>query len=147
MMDIYSHSTIKKRLPIILTSGTTSMKKPSFVFFGSGPVAAESLQLLMQNFSVEAVVTKPKPAHHRGAFPVLEVAEKFALPVYTVSNRSELSELINGKPFASKLGVLIDFGIIVGRDVIDYFPLGIINGHFSVLPQWRGADPISFAIL
>jgi methionyl-tRNA formyltransferase len=45
------------------------------------------------------------------------------------------------------VGVLIDFGIIVGQDVIDYFPFGIVNSHFSVLPEWRGADPISFAIL
>lgn len=122
------------------------MKDP-VVFFGSGPVAARSLELLAKDTTIEAVVTKPKPAHHRGNFPVLETAEKLHLPVHTVATRSELSELIAGKPFTSKLGVLIDFGIIVGQDTIDYFPLGIVNSHFSILPQWRGADPITFAIL
>src|SRR5262249_45964550 len=39
------------------------------------------------------------------------------------------------------------FGIIVSQKTIDYFPLGIINSHFSLLPQWRGADPITFSIL
>jgi methionyl-tRNA formyltransferase len=117
------------------------------VFFGSGPVAAKSLELLAENFSIEAVVTKPKPTHHKGAFPVLEVSNKLGLSTHTVSNKAELSALFAKQPFASKLGVLIDFGIIVNQDVIDYFPLGIINSHFSLLPQWRGADPITFAIL
>ncbi len=49
--------------------------------------------------------------------------------------------------FASQVAILIDFGIIVSQKVIDTFPLGIINSHFSLLPQWRGADPITFAIL
>jgi methionyl-tRNA formyltransferase len=45
------------------------------------------------------------------------------------------------------VGVVIDYGFIINQDVIDYFPLGIINSHFSLLPEWRGADPITFAIL
>jgi methionyl-tRNA formyltransferase len=117
------------------------------VFFGSGPVAARSLELLVQNFEVEAIVTKPKPANHRGSFPVLDKAKALNLPLVTVSSKAELSTLIANKPFASDLGVLIDFGIIVGQDVIDYFPLGILNSHFSILPDLRGADPITFAIL
>jgi methionyl-tRNA formyltransferase len=124
----------------------TAMQE-TIVFFGSGPVAAKSLSLLAKNFVVEAVVTKPKPEHHRGTFPVIDTAEELGLPIHTVARRTELSELLETAPFSSKLGVLIDFGIIVGQDVIDYFPLGIVNSHFSVLPEWRGADPISFAIL
>lgn len=121
--------------------------KTSILFFGSGPVAAKSLELLAKNFSIEAVVTKPKPAHHRGDFPVIEVAKKLGLTTHTVSNKAELSQLIASKPFKSDLGVLVDFGIIVSQDVIDYFPKGIVNSHFSLLPQWRGADPITFSIL
>ncbi len=117
------------------------------VFFGSGPVAARSLELLLPDFDVIAVVTKPKPPHHKGDFPVITTAEKAGLPFFTVSNRRELSELITAEPFRTKVAILIDFGIIVGQDIIDYFPKGIINSHFSLLPQWRGADPITFAIL
>lgn len=119
----------------------------TFVFFGSGPVAAKSLELLDKNFNIEAVVTKPKPDHHKGSFPVIEIANKLNIPTKTVANRQELSALISSKPFKSKFGVLVDFGIIVGQDVIDYFPSGIINSHFSILPEWRGADPITFAVL
>lgn len=125
------------------------MKKMSetVAFFGSGPVAAESLRLLQQDFTVEAVITKPRPAHHKGDVPVLGVAEEYGLPVHTVSSKQELKELFAGRPVSSKLAILIDFGIIVPQPVIDYFPLGIINSHFSLLPEWRGADPITFSIL
>lgn len=112
----------------------------SVVFFGSGPVAAKSLELLSKNFVIEAIITKPTTFEQ-----MTSVAKK--APVYSVSTRAELDELIASRSFQSNLGVLIDFGIIVSQAVIDYFPLGIINSHFSILPQWRGADPISFAIL
>lgn len=124
-----------------------SQKSKTVIFFGSGPVAAKSLELLVRHTPVEAVVTKPRPAHHRGDVPVLRVAEKIGLPVYTPTNKQALSELFAQKPVSSELGIVIDYGIIIAQDVIDYFPLGIINSHFSLLPEWRGADPISYAIL
>lgn len=117
------------------------------VFFGSGPVAAASLRLLAASFTIEAVVTKPRAAGHRGSVPVLEVAAELQLPVLTAATKPELTRLIAGHRFASPAAVLIDFGIIVEQAVIDHFPKGIINSHFSLLPEWRGADPISFAIL
>ena len=123
------------------------MKSEKLVFFGNGPVAAASLRLLAQDFAIEAVVTKPKPPHHRGEVPVLAVAGGFKLPVLTAANKQELDQLFDTKPVSSRLAILKDFGIIVSQKVIDYFPLGIVNSHFSILPQWRGADPITFAVL
>lgn len=118
------------------------MTKPSakIVFFGSGPVAKASLDALLQFTEVEAIVTKASTLHEmtRGITDI---------PVHTVQNKSELTQLLATKPFESKLGIIVDFGIIVEQSVIDYFPLGIINSHFSLLPEWRGADPISFSIL
>lgn len=125
------------------------MKKTSktVVFFGSGPVAAKSLALLLENFWVEAVVTKPRAPHHKGSVPVLELAKSKNIPTLTASNRQELDKLITNNSFNSNIAVLIDFGIIVSQKVIDSFPLGIVNSHFSLLPKLRGADPITFAIL
>ncbi|HRF28852.1 MAG TPA: methionyl-tRNA formyltransferase [Candidatus Saccharibacteria bacterium] len=118
----------------------------SCVFFGSGPVAAESLELLMQHTTIEAVVTKPRPPHHKGDVPVLELAQRHNLPVVTASTKQELEQVMSEQSFTSSYAILIDFGIIVSRQVIDYFPLGIINSHFSLLPHLRGADPITWAI-
>jgi methionyl-tRNA formyltransferase len=103
--------------------------------------------LLAESFEVEAVVTKPKPAHHRSDFPVVSLAESKGLKLIYAGTKAELTEAFKSKPVASKIGIVIDYGVIIAKEVIDYFPLGIVNSHFSLLPQWRGADPISFAVL
>lgn len=119
----------------------------SLVFFGAGDVAARSLRLLAQDFAIEAVVTKPRPAHHRGPWHVSEAATELGLPVIEAANKKAVTEAVREAKFESKVGVLIDFGIIVEQKVIDSFEKGIVNSHFSLLPQWRGADPITFSIL
>ena len=119
----------------------------TIVFFGSGPVAAESLRLLNNDFIIEAVITKPQPLHHKQPFPVLQLAQELELRTFTASTRQELSKLFQQQDIRSELGVIIDHGIIISHDVIERFPLGIVNSHFSLLPRWRGADPISFSIL
>lgn len=118
------------------------MKQQSetIVFFGSGPVAAESLRLLLKHTAIEAVITKPSTEKE-----MMTVAQD--IPVLTANTKDELDKLIDISKFHSRLGILIDFGIIVSRKVIDYFEKGIINSHFSLLPEWRGADPITFSIL
>lgn len=119
----------------------------SVVFFGSGPVAAKALESLTKNFEIEAVITKPQPVHHREEFPVLKLAHDRNIKVLTAQNKQELSDLFKSNPVKSQIGIVIDYGVIISKDVIDYFPLGIVNSHFSLLPEWRGADPITFAIL
>jgi methionyl-tRNA formyltransferase len=119
----------------------------TIVFFGSGPVAAASLTFLADNFPIEAVVTKAVPPHHREPAPVETLARERNLPLLFANTRSELDNLITEQAFTSRLGIIVDFGVIVSQDTIDSFELGILNSHFSLLPRWRGADPISFAIL
>lgn len=124
----------------------TKMSK-TIVFFGSGPVAARSLELLTEHFIIEAVITKPRAEHHRGSVPVLELCDKLGIKTFTPANKQELSALFAQKPVSSSVGVVIDYGIIIAQDVIDFFPYGIVNSHFSLLPEWRGADPITFSVL
>jgi methionyl-tRNA formyltransferase len=114
--------------------------KIKIVFLGSGPVAAESLKLLEEHFDIEAIITKPTTLDEM-------TASCHNSRIYTVSSKSELNELILSEQFSSQVAVLIDFGIIVSQKVIDSFKYGIINSHFSLLPEWRGADPITFSIL
>lgn len=125
------------------------MMKPSpkIVFFGSGPVAAESLELILGSFEVEAVVTKANPAHHRGRAPVIDLCEHKNLNYVTPADKAGLKELFATRPFQSTAGIVVDYGVIIPGEVIDYFTFGITNSHFSLLPQWRGADPITFSIL
>lgn len=123
------------------------MISTSIVFFGSGPVARDSLVKLMRHVDIEAVITKPRPPHHHGPVPVIDLAEANQLPIFTASNRQELDDLIRNTTFQSSAAVLVDFGIIVGGLVIEAFADGIINSHFSLLPKLRGADPITWSII
>lgn len=117
------------------------MKKISspILFFGSGPVAAKSLELLKEYCDIGAVITKPSTLD--------EMSTIGSCSVYAVQTRNDLDVLFDSVPFDFKLAVLIDFGVIISQKIIDHFPLGIINSHFSILPEWRGADPITFSIL
>lgn len=124
----------------------TSTSK-TIVFFGSGPVAAASLAFLAKAFSIELVVTKSVPTHHKEPAPVETLAKKLGLPVQFASSKTELDDLLAHHTIKSQLGVIIDYGVLVSDVSIARFPLGIINSHFSLLPQWRGADPITFSIL
>lgn len=119
----------------------------TIVFFGSGPVAAASLEFLSSHFDIETVITKTVPAHHKGIAPVEKLANSLHLPIIFANNKVELDEVIDSHQFQSRLGLIVDYGVIVSQKIIDSFELGILNSHFSLLPQWRGADPITFSIL
>jgi methionyl-tRNA formyltransferase len=123
-------------------------KLKPLVFFGSGPVGAATLIGLTESgFEFEAIITKPRLAHHKGPMPVLDWTINHNISVFTPADKAELSDVFRTTSFMSGLGVVVDYGIIIAKSVIDSFELGIINSHFSLLPQWRGADPITFAIL
>lgn len=123
------------------------MNNDSIVFFGAGPVAAKSLELLSQKFIIEAVITKGPATKKIEDYPVIIIAEKIKSKVVYTNNRQEVDAVITNNSFNSKLGVLIDFGVIVSERTINSFPLGIVNSHFSLLPEWRGADPITYSLL
>ena len=123
------------------------MTKTRVVFFGTGSVAAASLESIAGEFDVEAVITKASPPHHKGSVPVEELAKAKNLPILYASTRKELDVLFESHTFQSTIGIIVDHGVIVSKKVIDAFEHGIINSHFSLLPEWRGADPISFSLL
>lgn len=119
----------------------------SIVFFGTGPVAAASLDYIRRLFDIEAVITKPRVPGFKGSTPVEELAKIHGYPTHFVTKRAELDALFHNTDFRSDLGIVVDFGIIMSSDVIGRFSQGIVNSHFSLLPRWRGADPISYTVL
>lgn len=125
------------------------MKSPSIVFFGSGDISLATLQALAESSSIEAVVTKPDSLLHgkAQATPVKQWAESQSIPYYTPANKAELAALFERRKFASPLGAVAEYGLIIPAEVIEVFARGIINSHFSLLPRWRGADPIRAVIL
>jgi methionyl-tRNA formyltransferase len=122
-------------------------KSKTIVFFGSGPVANASLLSLLDGFSIEAVITKSSIERHKNQALVEKTALANHIPLYFANTKAELDQLFEHHEFLSDLGVVVDYGVIISINVMQSFELGIINSHFSLLPEWRGADPITFSLL
>ncbi len=121
------------------------------VFAGTPEFAAEHLTaLLSSRHQVIAVYSQPDRPAGRGkkltASPVKEVALAHQIPVFQPLNfkseeaKSELAAL------NADLMVVVAYGLILPKVVLDTPRLGCINVHASILPRWRGAAPIQRAI-
>jgi methionyl-tRNA formyltransferase len=133
-----------------MTSKKSTNSKSSIVFFGTGQTSLEALQCLSEDFVVELVVTKPPATNSAGKEFKNNVqvwAEQNDIKVINPKDKTELIKLAKQAKFQSELGIVLDFGMIIPSEVIDLFPMGILNSHFSLLPKYRGADPIRTAIL
>jgi len=121
------------------------------VFFGTPDYVLPILDKLHSNFKVKgespitAIVTQPpKPVGRNKIItysPVDNWAHKRGVQKYY-----DPKELIKSDIVAD-LGILASYGEIISKDVIDYFPKGILNIHFSLLPKYRGASPVHASII
>lgn len=118
------------------------------VFMGSPDFAVPSLVALQKKYSIEAVYTQPDRKKGRGqklqAPAVKKMAQELGIPVIQPEKRVDVHQLRELKP---DLIVVVAFGQILKKEVLDCPPLGCVNIHSSLLPRWRGAAPIQYAIL
>jgi methionyl-tRNA formyltransferase len=115
------------------------------VFFGTSPRSAKFLELAIENeLKVGGVVSEPpKPIGKKQVLienPTVSFAKEKGIPVYL--SLSDLGNLGN-----LSLGLMLDFNKIIPEQIIDLFPQGILNLHFSKLPQYRGPAPVQYTIL
>lgn len=122
------------------------------VFMGTPDFAVPTLQKLIDcGHDVAAVVTQPDKAKGRGkavAFPpVKEKALEYNIPVYQPhkARDPEFVELL--KEIAPDVIVVVAFGQLLPKSILDIPPYGCINVHASLLPKYRGAAPIQWAII
>ena len=128
------------------------MKNKRILFMGTPDFAEESLRkLIEEGFSVVGVVTqpdKPKGRGHKMVFPpVKELALAQGIPVFQpikLKNGEFLSVLDELKP---EIIVVVAYGRILPDYILDYPEYGCINVHGSLLPKYRGAAPIQWAVL
>jgi methionyl-tRNA formyltransferase len=121
------------------------------VFLGSGAFAIPCLEgLLDSGHDVAAVVTQPDRRKGRGKGlappPLKPVAESRSLPILQPRRVREPEPQEALRRLAPDLQVVVAFGQILPRSVIDIAPLGTVNVHASLLPKLRGAAPIQWAI-
>ncbi|MFQ2454099.1 methionyl-tRNA formyltransferase [Aeromonas caviae] len=127
------------------------MNKLKLIFAGTPDFAARHLAaLLSSGHEVVAVYTQPDKPAGRGqkltASPVKELALAHDLPVYqpaSLRNEAAQAELA---ALGADLMVVVAYGLILPKAVLDTPRLGCINVHGSLLPRWRGAAPIQRSI-
>ena len=128
------------------------MKKLRIGFAGTPAFAAAHLQALLEaGHYVVAVYTQPDRPAGRGKklqiSPVKQVALEHEIPVFQPSSLKPLEETENLASLDVDLVIVVAYGLILPKTILDAPRLGCLNVHASLLPRWRGAAPIERALL
>jgi methionyl-tRNA formyltransferase len=128
------------------------MKNLRICFAGTPTFAAAHLQALLKaGHHVVAVYTQPDRPAGRGkklqASPVKQIALEHGLPVFQPSSLKPLKETETLASLDSDLMIVVAYGLILPKTILDAPRLGCLNIHASLLPRWRGAAPIERALL
>ena len=125
---------------------------PRVLFYGSPDFAVPTLRALIDSpYRPVAVVTQPDARAGRGRSlrppPVKELAAEHGVPALQPSrlrDRAAIAQIASLKP---DLQIVAAYGQLIPVEILDLPKQGTLNVHASLLPRWRGASPISAAIL
>jgi len=123
------------------------------VFWGTPKYAAENLiNIVNAGYEVIAVVTQPDRKRGRGKelspSPVKQAAIDFGIPVFATQSISKDQNTKNIlKDLNADVYIVVAFGQILPKEILDQPKLGCWNSHASLLPVWRGAAPIQWSII
>ena len=122
------------------------------VFMGTPDFAVPSLEALIEKYGVEAVFTQPDRPKGRGkkmAFSaVKEVAVKHDIKVFQPEKLKDDREAIEYlKAIKPDFIIVVAFGQILTKEVLDIPKYGCINLHASLLPMYRGAAPLNWVVI
>jgi len=122
------------------------------IFMGTPEFAVPTLTEIVGNgHEVVAVYTRaPKPAGRGQAerkSPVHEQAEGFGIPVFTPKSLRGEAEQIVFASHNADVAIVVAYGLLLPKPILDAPKLGCLNLHGSLLPRWRGAAPIQRAVM
>lgn len=122
------------------------------IFFGTSSFAAQILFYLVQNqVNVIAVITRPdRPTGRllKTSFPpVKQTAIQLGLPIFQPEKASSPEFIEQLKKLQADLFIVVAYGEIVKKEVLDLPYLGCINIHASLLPKYRGAAPMQRCLI
>ncbi len=124
----------------------------NIVFMGTPDFAVGTLQALLDSkYQVQAVFTQPDKPKGRGGSvqmpPVKELALKAQIPVHQPRRIRDPENLEILKEYQPDAIVVVAFGQIIPEEILNLPPYGCINVHASLLPKYRGAAPIQWAVI
>ena len=122
------------------------------VFMGTPDFAVPTLlEIVGAGHEVVAVYTRtPRPAGRGMALspsPIAREAERFGLPIFTPKTLRGDDAAAAMRAHGADAAVVVAYGLILPKPILDAFPLGAFNLHASLLPRWRGAAPIHRAVM
>jgi methionyl-tRNA formyltransferase len=121
------------------------------LFYGTPAFAVPTLQALRRHHDVVAVVTQPDRPAHRGQRvtepPVKQLALGAGLPIVQPPRLRDPGWPERLREFGAEVAVVVAFGQILPKAVLDVPVRGSINVHGSLLPRYRGAAPVQWAII
>ncbi len=123
------------------------------IFMGTPSFALPALaELVERGYDIAAVYTRArKPAGRRGLelqpTPVEREARRFNLPVLTPATLKTPEAQAAFRAHGADAAVVVAYGLLLPKPILDATPLGCFNIHASLLPRWRGAAPINRAIM
>src|SRR5262249_26028183 len=123
------------------------------VFMGTPDFAVPTLvEIVGRGHEVVAVYTRaPKPGGRRGLdltpSPIEREASRVALPVFTPATLRTAAAADSARTHGADVAVVVAYGLILPKPILEAYPLGCFNLHASLLPRWRGAAPINRAIM
>jgi methionyl-tRNA formyltransferase len=120
-------------------------------FLGTPEFAVPSLERLVEaGFDVVAAVTQPDKPKGRGrtlaAPPVKECAARLGIPVHQPTKVKDPAAVELFRSLQVDAMAVVAYGKIIPQAIIDIPPLGLVNVHSSLLPKYRGAAPMQWAI-
>lgn len=129
------------------------IREIDIIFIGTGTLGVDALEILAVDpqYNIKAVVTGNSEAisrkHKIKINPIEEIAKKYNLSIIKTENINDPKIVTKIKELKPKLGIMADFGQIIGKEIIDIPQFGTINIHPSLLPKHRGPSPIQQTIL
>jgi methionyl-tRNA formyltransferase len=122
------------------------------IFFGTPQISLPILSTLYERYTVKLIVTKTDKPQSRGQKIIFSATKEFALkhniPIFQPSklkNNENAYELI--KKIRPDFLVIVAYGLILPENILNIPKYAPINVHFSLLPKYRGAAPVNWAII
>lgn len=122
------------------------------IFLGTPEFAVPALQKMVSGrHLVAAVLSQPDRPQGRNQqilpTPVKRAAQAAGIPIFQPDNPNEAGALEKIRAIQPDCAIVVAYGRLLSRDFLDLFPKGVYNLHASLLPKYRGAAPIQWALI